>query len=119
MAKTNGNPPTNGAAESPKADSLLTPIREAWGKMPEPARTKALQDAKKPLEAYRAATEARIKAQEALDAATEQQAAACLALAKAVGAQSFRFDGEVVDFAVRGDLVFLRRKGADVVSIGG
>jgi hypothetical protein len=107
---------TNGTAETPKVDSILTTINQEWvkagRKTPDAKALKAMASTLK------AADDSVDTAQKALALAKERQDAAVLALAKATGGAPISIGGEVRTFAARNGRVFFRsQKTEGVVTI--
>ncbi len=111
MSDTNGN----GAPTLPPV-SVLQSIRDEWTKNGGKEPPKATKEAA--IKAWQAAKSKVEAAEVAMAAAKKAEWAATEALARLLGARSFRLDGVVYDFANRGSIVFTRAKGgANVVDL--
>jgi hypothetical protein len=94
-------------------ESVLVKIRKQYsGKDPDKATAAKL------VNAWRAAAKKTADAEAALESLKAAEGETVKALAHAYGAKSLRVDGQVMDFACRGETVFFRRKAADIVDIG-
>lgn len=106
---------TNTETGTEKTPSILKTIHEEWKS--KGAALPNEREGKKLKSDYVAAVAEVERAKKALSDANEKVSAATLALAKAVGGQSVRINGQVHEFSANRGGLYIRRKSTEVVDL--